>query len=90
MTDYNNHGHGNRCRTGERKPAQYTPSVRKVPAGTVPYGESISRNGRTVWAAYYGDRLVAVAATAEEARRKGREALWREVGESAEGNGQKS
>lgn len=79
------HNHGNRTRTGERKPPQYTPEVRKVRADSVPYGESISRNGRTVWAAYDGERLVAVGATAEEARRKGREARKR-----AEGSGQKS
>ena len=41
----------------------------KVPAESVLYGESISRNGCTVWAAYGGKRLVAVEATADEARR---------------------
>jgi hypothetical protein len=49
------------------------PTIRKVPADGVPYGESISRNGRTVWAGYDGERLVCVAATAPEARRKYRE-----------------
>ena len=44
--------------------------VRKVAADSVPYGESISRNGRTVWAAYDLDELVAVGATRDEARQK--------------------
>jgi hypothetical protein len=44
--------------------------VRKVPAETVPYGTDISLNGRTVWAAFHEDRVVAVAASAKEARRK--------------------
>jgi hypothetical protein len=44
--------------------------VRKVPADSVPYGSSITRNGRTVWAAYDVDKLIAVGATADEARRK--------------------
>jgi hypothetical protein len=49
--------------------------VRKVPADSVPYGSDISRNGRTVWAAYHADERVAVAATAPEARRKYREVM---------------
>lgn len=44
------------------------PTTRKVPANSVPYGDSISRNGRTVWAAFDGGTLVAVAATADEVR----------------------
>lgn len=52
--------------------------VRKVPADSVPYGGSISRNGRTVWAAFdAAGRLVCVAATANEARRKYRLAQGR-------------
>jgi YD repeat-containing protein len=40
----------------------------------VPFGTSISNNGRTVWAAYDDTgRLVTVAATADEARRKYRD-----------------
>jgi hypothetical protein len=46
------------------------PTIRKIPADSVPYGESISANGRAVWAAYDGETLVAVAASAGEARRK--------------------
>ena len=48
--------------------------VRKVPANSVPYGESISTRGDYVWCAY-DDRgtLVCVAATAKGARRKYRE-----------------
>ena len=49
--------------------------MRKVPADSVPYGASISRNGSTVWAAYYDGQLVGVAATADAARRKWR--AWR-------------
>jgi hypothetical protein len=50
------------------------PTVRKVGADSVPFGSSISHNGRTVWAAYNGETLVAVAAPADEARRKYRTA----------------
>jgi hypothetical protein len=39
----------------------------------VPYGESVSRNGRTIWAGYDGEQLVCVATTAEEVRVKYRE-----------------
>ncbi len=71
-----------------RMQPQRGPIVRKVPADSVPYGSDISVNGRTVWAAYNGDRLIAVAPTAEEARRKGRDALareQREAGQNLEG-----
>lgn len=43
------HSHGNNIHP-HSKPDM--PLVRKVPADSVPYGESISRNGQTVWAAY--------------------------------------
>jgi hypothetical protein len=66
------HGHGNQIQTHRAAP-RYKPTIRKVPADSVPYGESISRNGRTVWAAYDGETLVVVAATADEARCKYRE-----------------
>jgi hypothetical protein len=45
-------------------------SLRKVPADSVPFGESISRNGRTVWAAYHNGELVALGVTRDEARAK--------------------
>ena len=61
--------HGNVSRTTPRKP-DVGLTLRKVPADSVPYGDSISRNGVFVWAAYEGDRLVCVAATADEARRR--------------------
>lgn len=80
-----NHNHGNRTRQ-RVTPREHIPVV-KVPASSVPYGESISRNGRTVCAVYDGDRLVAVGATADEARRKYREFQAREA---KEGNRQKS
>jgi hypothetical protein len=49
-----------------------TLDLRKVPAASVPLGESISLNGKIVWAAYHkpDGALVAIAATADEARRK--------------------
>jgi hypothetical protein len=59
---------GNKLTPGRWRPI---PGVRKVPADSVPYGESISHNGKTVWAAYADDgTLVCVAATAPEARSK--------------------
>lgn len=64
--------HGNKT-SGPRVPlSERFPdmSVRKVPADSVPYGDSISRNGDTVWTAYDGETLIAVAATADEVRDK--------------------
>jgi hypothetical protein len=58
--------------------------VRKVPANSVPYGESISINGKYVWAAYAGDELIAVAATSSEARAKYRAVLRARESEAAE------
>ena len=67
--------HGNKTHSGGPRPHI---DVRKVPVDSVPYGDSISRNGRTVWATYDDEgHLVAVAATAPEARRKYREAVRR-------------
>lgn len=43
--------------------------VRKVPASSVRYGESVSRNGKHVWVATDGT-VTAVGATAGEARLK--------------------
>jgi hypothetical protein len=51
--------------------------VRKVPADSVPFGDSISRNGRTVWAAYRADELIAIGATAPEARANYRSVMAR-------------
>jgi hypothetical protein len=47
---------------------QIKPTIRKVLASTVPYGDSICTRGKHVWAAYDGDRLVCVGATSREAR----------------------
>lgn len=59
----------NRVTHGPHRPDPHPPTVRKVPADSVSYGESISLNGKTVWAAYDdAGRLIAVAATADEAR----------------------
>ena len=54
---------------------QIHPIIRKQPADSVPYGESISTRGGYVYFAYDGDRLVATAATAGEARRRYRKEL---------------
>jgi hypothetical protein len=77
--------HGNAASWPHRPDSERWPelSLRKVPADSVPYGESISRNGRTVWAAYHSGKLIAVAATHDEARAK--YGHWR----ATEGNSQK-
>jgi hypothetical protein len=55
----------------ERGPdVQWAPTIRKVPADSVPYGDAICTRGHHVWAAYDADRLVCVGATAKEARSK--------------------
>ncbi len=71
------HGHGNKTSWPHRSDSDRWPelSLRKVPADSVPHGTSISRNGKHVWAAYDSETLVAVAATADEARRKARRVL---------------
>jgi len=56
---------------------ELNPTIRRVPADSVPYGPDICTRGSYVWGAYDGDRLVCVAATAPEARRKYRKALMR-------------
>lgn len=43
-------------------------NVCKIPASSVPLGESIARNGKTLWGAFHGDILIAWADTAGEAR----------------------
>jgi len=47
-------------RNKPRRTDPNAPVVRKVPADSVPYGESISHN-KTLWAAFDGERLVCVA-----------------------------
>jgi len=49
---------------------EYKPTVKKVPAGSVPFGTDICTRGDHVWAAYSGDELIVVGATAKEARAK--------------------
>jgi hypothetical protein len=49
---------------------QWEPTIKKVPADSVPFGTDICTRGNSVWAAYSGDELVVVAATAKEARAK--------------------
>jgi hypothetical protein len=53
---------------------QLKPTIRKQPADSVPYGPDITRRGGYVYCAYDGERLIAVAATAPEARRNYRRA----------------
>jgi predicted negative regulator of RcsB-dependent stress response len=72
------HGHGNASRNKPRRPDPRPPTLRKVDASSVMFGESISTNGKTLWAAYDGEQLVAVGASSDEARRKYNEALRRE------------
>jgi hypothetical protein len=66
----NRHIESNKARKPGGRTVDPELSVRKVAASSVRYGDSISRDGRTVWAAYCGERLVSVGATAGEARRK--------------------
>jgi hypothetical protein len=55
---------------------QWEPTIKKVPADSVPFGTDICTRGNSVWAAYSGDELVVVAATAKEARAKYYRARW--------------
>jgi len=65
-----NKNHQRSTKNYPRRPSERI-DVRKVPADSVPFGESISRNGRTVWAAYDKDgTLIAIAPTADQARAK--------------------
>ena len=64
------HGHGNKCHSTPSRGQRERIGVRKVDARSVPYGVNVSRNGATCWAAFDGERLVCVAATAEQARMK--------------------
>lgn len=66
-------------RINRHGPDNHSPTVRKVPADSVPFGSDICRNGQgTVWVAMEGDRVVAVGATSAEVRVKYREVLRRE------------
>jgi len=71
--------HGNKT-SWPHRPDPNPPIIRKVPADSVPYGESVSRNGSTVVAAYdpQTERLVCIAPTAAEARRKYRDIKFEE------------
>jgi heme exporter protein D len=73
--------HGNRI-SSKRAPDRYQPTtICKQPASTVPYGECVAR-GRYVWCAYGAEgELIAVAATAPEARAKFRAAMRRRARE---------
>lgn len=74
--------HGNK--TWPHKPDPHPPtSVRKVPADSVPLGQLLSANGRWVWAAWNGEELIAVAATATEVRAKYRREMYARVTEAA-------
>lgn len=47
---------------------QMKPTIRKVLASTVPYGDAICTRGKHVWAAYSDGVLVCVGATSKQAR----------------------
>jgi hypothetical protein len=70
VSEKRGHGHGNKVRQPRRPDRERWPSlsIRKVAASSVPFGESISRNGSSVWGAYCDGELIAVAATRAEAR----------------------
>jgi hypothetical protein len=70
--------HGQSRATRRPSPTQRV-TVRKVDADSVPYGDSVSHNGRTCWIAVDGDRILCVRATAEQARRAGADILAAEV-----------
>ena len=53
---------------GPRTAVQLKPTIRRVPADSVPYGRDICTRGNHVWAAYDADRLVCVGATAKKVR----------------------
>lgn len=62
------------CRTHERAHPEDLDSIQRlkvvrVAASTVPLGEAISRDGKTVWVVLAGDKRVGVYATAKEAKR---------------------
>ncbi len=71
--------HGNKiCRSGSPRLDLIRASLRlrKIPASSVRYGDIISTNGKTVWAAFdVGDDTtpVGIGATAGEARQRYRE-----------------
>jgi hypothetical protein len=67
--------HGNAASWPHRPDSERWPelSIRKVAASSVPYGESISRNGRRCWAAFHNEQLIAVGATRDEARNRYRD-----------------
>jgi hypothetical protein len=48
----------------------YTPTCKKVPADTVPFGPDVCTRGEHVWAAYSGETLVCIATTKKEVLRK--------------------
>jgi hypothetical protein len=58
----------NKTHTTQRTPLPDR-AIRKVPATSVPFGESITRRGGSVWCAYLHGELVGTAASAPEARR---------------------
>jgi len=70
---------------------QLKPTIRKLAAGSVPYGDSISIRGNYVWGAFDGDKLVAIGATVDEAKRKYRrvwaEGLTKRGGQVEQGRG---
>lgn len=54
---------------------QSTPTIRKLPADSVPYGKDIAQRS-WVYGAFDGENLVCVRATAPEARRAYGKLWW--------------
>jgi len=49
---------------------QHEPTIREVPAESVRFRPEICRRGHSVWIVNAGNRVIAVTATKEEAKRK--------------------
>ena len=60
--------HGNKTSWPHRPYSERWPDTifHKVDASSVPYGSDISRNGKTVWAAFEGEAVAAVGASKDE------------------------
>lgn len=69
-------GQGGKNRHRHRAESERWPelSIRKVEASSVPYGEQVSHNGKTVWAAFHAGAFVCCAPTRDETRNK--YAVW--------------
>ncbi len=84
--DGNLGSHGNAASWPHRPDSERFPalSLRKVDADSVPYGESVSRNGRVCWAAFHDGAFVCCAATRDECWTKYRDWYVRQSAAQAE------